>query len=61
MLDDAVEVFGESACRFRHVGGEVVVVAEIDNEHDRYGTARPVPGRPGCGRSVPLERGQPQW
>ena len=35
MLDDAVEVFGESACRCRNVGREVEVVAEIDNEHDQ--------------------------
>ena len=35
MLDDAVEVFGESACRFRNVGRKVEVVAEIDNEHDQ--------------------------
>ena len=35
MLDDAVEVLGESACRCRNVGREVEVVAEIDNEHDR--------------------------
>ena len=58
LLDDAVEVCGESACRFRNVGREVEVVAEIDNEHDRDGTARPVPGRPGCGRSVLMERGR---
>ena len=35
VLDDAVEVVGESACRVRNVGRDVEVVAKIDNEHDQ--------------------------